>query len=89
MQFLAYGVEFPSDKDRHPDSPEPPEFKLDSEIISWIGEMGIQVAGNHVVSGDDDTTTTESILAVTRVARVERLCRLGNRWSRDQTRSAG
>ena len=42
LQFLAYGVEFPSDKDRHPDSPEPPEFKLDSEIISWIGEMGIQ-----------------------------------------------
>jgi len=66
LQFLAYGVEFPSDKDRHPDSPEPPNFKLDSEIISWIGEMGIQVAGNHVVSGDDDTTTTESILAVTR-----------------------
>ena len=66
LQFLAYGVEFPSDKDRHPDSPEPPSFKLDSEIISWIGEMGIQVAGNHVVSGDDDTTTTESILAVTR-----------------------
>ena len=66
LKFLAYGVEFPSDKDRHPDSPEPPNFKLDSEIISWIGEMGIQVAGNHVVSGDDDTTTTESILAVTR-----------------------
>ena len=28
--------------------------------------MGIEAAGNHVVSGDDDTTTTESILAVTR-----------------------
>ena len=27
---------------------------------------GDSVAGNHVVSGDDDTTTTESILAVTR-----------------------
>ena len=66
LKFLAYGVEFPGEKDRHPDSPEPPEFKLDSEIISWIGDMGIQVAGNNVVSGDDDTTTTESILAVTR-----------------------
>ena len=90
LQFLAYGVEFPSDKDRHPDSPEPPEFKLDSEIISWIGEMGIQVAGNHVVSGDDDTTTTESILAVTREWLESRdSCRLGNRWGRDQTRPAG
>ena len=66
LTFLAYGVEFPSDTDRHPDSPEPPEFMLDSEVISWIEEMGIQVAGNKVVSGDSDTSTTESILSVTR-----------------------
>ena len=66
LTFLAYGVEFPSDTDRHPDSPEPPEFILDSEVISWIEEMGIQVAGNKVVSGDSDTNTTESILSVTR-----------------------
>tara|TARA_B100000945_G_scaffold321537_1_gene336749 strand:- start:7281 stop:9392 length:2112 start_codon:yes stop_codon:yes gene_type:complete len=66
LQFLAYGVEFPSGQHRHPESPEPPDFKLDSEVITWIGEMGIEVAGNDVVSGDDDTSTSDSILAVTR-----------------------
>ena len=66
LAFLAYGVEFPSKKDRHPDSPEPPHFKLDSEIISWIEKMGIDVAGNTVVSGEDDASTTNEILSVTK-----------------------
>lgn len=65
LAFLAYGVEFPSKKDRHPDSPEPPHFKLDSEIISWIEKMGIDVAGNTVVSGEDDASTTNEILSIT------------------------
>ena len=66
LRFLAYGVEFPSGKDRHPGSPDPPDFKLDSEVISWISELGIEAAGNNVVSGEDDSATTEAILAVTR-----------------------
>ena len=66
LAFLAYGVEFPSKKDRHPDSPEPPHFKLDSEIISWIEKMGIDVAGNTVVSGEDDASTTNEILSITK-----------------------
>jgi len=65
LKFLAYGVEFPSDQNRHPDSPSPPDFQLDSEVISWISEMGIEVAGNNVVSGEDDNSTTDAILAVT------------------------
>ena len=64
--FLAYGVEFPSGADRHPDSPEPPDFSLDSEAISWIEEMGMEVAGNTVVTGEDDTSATDSILSITR-----------------------
>jgi len=64
--FLAYSVEFPSGSDRHPDSPSPPAFSLDSEAISWIEEMGVEVAGNRVVSGEDDQSTSESILEVTR-----------------------
>ena len=66
LKFLAYGVEFPIGQDRHPESPDPPDFKLDSEVISWISELGIEAAGNNVVSGEDDQSTTEAILAVTR-----------------------
>ncbi len=65
LKFLAYGVEFPSGQDRHPESPDPPDFKLDSEVISWISGLGIEAAGNDVVSGEDDSTTTEAILTVT------------------------
>ncbi|MBR80085.1 MAG: hypothetical protein CMA88_04820 [Euryarchaeota archaeon] len=65
LAFLAYGVEFPHGGDRHPESPDPPDLQLDSEAISWIAEMGIDVAGNTVVSGDDDSSTTEAILSVT------------------------
>ena len=65
LKFLAYGVEFPVGQDRHPESPGPPDFKLDSEIISWISEMGIEAAGNKVVYGEDDESTSEAILAVT------------------------
>ncbi len=64
--FLAFGVEFPTGTDRHPESPEPPPFKLDSEAISWLQEIGIEVAGNTVVSGEDDVATTAEILTVTR-----------------------
>tara|TARA_B100000287_G_scaffold204700_1_gene193148 strand:- start:4060 stop:6171 length:2112 start_codon:yes stop_codon:yes gene_type:complete len=66
LVFLAYSVEFPRGQNRHPDSPEPPDFQLDSEIIRWIGEMGIEVAGDAVASGTDDESTTESILTVAR-----------------------
>ena len=64
--FLAYGVDFPRGDDRHPDSPEPPDLKLDSEAISWVSEMGIDAAGNSVVSGADDSSTTEAILSIIR-----------------------
>ena len=66
LEFLAYGVEFPSESTRHPDSPEPPAFAFDSEVISWLESIGIRAAGNEVVSGDDDQETADSILRVTR-----------------------
>jgi len=66
LEFLAYGVEFPSESTRHPDSPEPPSFAFDSEVISWLESIGIRAAGNEVVSGDDDQETADSILRVTR-----------------------
>ena len=65
LVFLAYGAEFPTGPDRHPESPDPPSFNLDSEAISWLEEVGIGVAGNSVVSGDDDEATTTEILSVT------------------------
>ena len=66
LVFLAYGVEFPAGPNRHPESPDPPSIQLDSEAISWLIEMGIEAAGNSVVSGDDDFSTTESILSITK-----------------------
>ena len=46
--FLAYGAKFPEGEDRHPDSRNPPNFTYDSEIISWLESVGIEVAGNHL-----------------------------------------
>ena len=62
--FLAYGAEFPRDVDKHPDSPEPPTFEFDSEFITWLQEIGIEVAGNEVVGGSDSQATTAQIMTV-------------------------
>ena len=66
LVFLAYGAEFPSGGSRHPDSPEPPAFEYDSEIISWLQGVGIEVAGNEVVGGSDDDSTSAAIMSVVR-----------------------
>jgi len=65
LVFLAYGVEFPSAQDRHPESLEPPPFKLDSEAISWLEEIGIEVAGNTIIAGEDDASVTAAALSLT------------------------
>jgi DNA ligase (NAD+) len=62
--FLAYGAEFPSGKSSHPDSPQPPLFEYDSEVILWLQGVGIEVAGNEVVGGSDDASTSAAIMAV-------------------------
>ena len=64
MIFLAYGAEFPQGDAKHPDSPEPPAFEFDSEFITWLQEIGIEVAGNEVVGGNDSQSTTAEIMAV-------------------------
>ena len=65
LVFMAYGVEFPVGTERHPESPEPPSFNLDSDAISWLEEVGIEIAGNTVVSGEDDTSITNGIVSLT------------------------
>jgi len=67
LVFLAYGAEFPSGDSRHPDSPEPPVFEYDSEVISWLQGVGIEVAGNEVVGGSDDDSTSAAIMSVVRI----------------------
>ena len=64
LVFRAYGAEFPAIGSRHPDSPEPPVFEYDSEIISWLQKEGIEVAGNEVVGGSDDDSTSAEIMSV-------------------------
>ena len=65
LVFMAYGVEFPVGTERHPESPEPPSFNLDSDAISWLEEAGIEIAGNTVVSGEDDASITNGIVSLT------------------------
>jgi DNA ligase (NAD+) len=63
--FLAYGAKFPEGNNRHPDSLAIPNFTYDSEIISWLESIGIEVAGNNVVTGlDNESTTTEVMSAI-------------------------
>ena len=64
LVFLAYGAEFPTIGPRHPDSPEPPVFEYDSEVISWLQTEGIEVAGNEVVGGSEDDSTSAAIMSV-------------------------
>ena len=66
LAFFAYGVEFPSGDSKHPDSPNQLEFKYDSEAISWLSSMGIQVAGNEIVSGYEDHDTSNKIIEITK-----------------------
>ena len=66
LAFFAYGVEFPSGNSKHPDSPYQPGFKYDSEAISWLSSMGIQVAGNEIVSGSEDMDTSNEIIEITK-----------------------
>jgi len=66
LVFLAYGAEFPAGDSRHPDSPEPPLFEYDSEVISRLQGAGIEVAGNEVVGGSDDDSTSAAIMSVVR-----------------------
>ena len=59
--FLAYGAKFPESDNRHPDSQIPPNFTYDSEIISWLQSVGIEVAGNHIASGSDNDSTIDAV----------------------------
>ena len=59
--FLAYGAKFPEGDNRHPDSKNPPNFTYDSEIISWLESVGIEVAGNHIASGSDIDSTIDEV----------------------------
>ncbi|MEC7707119.1 MAG: NAD-dependent DNA ligase LigA [Candidatus Thermoplasmatota archaeon] len=64
LMFLAYGAEFPEGDSKHPDSPDSPEFQFDSESITWLQEIGIEVAGNEVVGGTDSQAATAQIMSV-------------------------
>ncbi|MDP7658526.1 MAG: NAD-dependent DNA ligase LigA [Candidatus Thalassarchaeaceae archaeon] len=65
LNFYAYGVMFPENEHRHPDSPEPPGFTNDSEANEWLSTNGITVAGNEIVEGSDDQEVSNALLKVT------------------------
>ncbi|HJM17923.1 MAG TPA: NAD-dependent DNA ligase LigA [Candidatus Thalassarchaeaceae archaeon] len=63
--FIAYGVEFPEGDDRHPESPEHPNFVLGSEKVEWLEENGIEVAGKTIVQGNEDNEISKMLIDVT------------------------
>ena len=63
--FLAYDVKFPDPDSSHPDSPTPPVFIFDSDSNDWLSTIGIQIAGNTVITEEDSTKVTEKISSIT------------------------
>ena len=66
LAFLAYDVRFVPAAEAHPDSQPSPRFEHDSEAVRWLAEVGIEVTGDEVLSGDDDESTAAALLAGTR-----------------------
>ena len=44
LVFQAYDVKFPGIESRHPDASPPPSAELDSELLEWLSNTGVQVA---------------------------------------------
>jgi len=65
LDFLAYDVRFTSPENRHPDSPDGPWFKGDLEAAEWLESVGIEVAGKHLIEGDDDEQVGAAMVALT------------------------
>ena len=63
--FLAYDVKFPDSNSSHPDSPNPPLFIFDSDSNDWLSTIGIQIAGNTVITEEDSTKVIEKISSIT------------------------
>ena len=63
--FLAYDVKFPGLDSKHPDSPSSPSFNYDSDLNEWLSTNGIQIAGNAVVTADNNEELTQKITSIT------------------------
>ena len=66
LAFHAYDVLFVPNDEKHPDSPDAPQFENDSQSIAWLREVGITPAEEVVVEGTDDEETTQALLAQTK-----------------------
>jgi len=66
LTFHAYDVHFIPNEEKHPDSPDAPEFENDSESLSWLRKVGITPAEEVVVEGENDDDTTKALLAQTK-----------------------
>ena len=64
--FLAYDARFIDSDEAHPDSPTPPHFEYDSEIVHWLRSVGIEPAGDYVCEGDTVETATSSMISQTK-----------------------
>ena len=64
--FLAYDARFIPSDEAHPDSPKPPHFEYDSEIVHWLRSVGIEPAGDQVCEGDTVDNVTMSMISQTK-----------------------
>jgi len=65
LLFFAYDVKFPGAIHRHPNSSHPPEFLFDSESNHWLESVGIEIAGNTVISADNNDLMVQKTISVT------------------------
>ena len=65
LLFFAYDVKFPDAISRHPSSPNPPNFLFDSESNHWLTSIGIEIAGNTVISADSNDLMVQKAVSIT------------------------
>lgn len=63
LMFLAYDVRFIPDDEKHPDSPSAPGLTTDAACIAWLRDVGIEPAGETLITGADDDEVTAGLLA--------------------------
>jgi len=65
LMFYAYDVRFPSVDNRHPDSQPPPTTDLDSELLTWLSEIGITPAPWQAIATQSPEAAAVEIISQT------------------------
>ena len=66
LVFQAYDAKFPGPQHRHPDSDEPPQAEMDSQILEWLVKAGIQPAPWTIHEGEGSSQAAQDMIRNTR-----------------------